>query len=462
MVKYIQGTKQVSLLHPNKTTTQIQYISSGRYSSYARKESDMNKHILISFRVLSIILLLTSVNLVPGRSQAQGVNVQAKWTYMVYMAGDGNLEHWLVQDIAKEFGKIGSSKDVNIVLLSDRIPGYANQEGDWTDTRIFYVNQGDTASSTPIANWGERNTGDPNTLVDFVQYAQKNYKAEHYALILWGHSWAWRPEQTMWDSSTPYDPNTDIWAENGAAAGSLDPHEIVGILDSGEFGPVDIIAYDACEAQVIEVEPVWQGHAKYMVASQDDVWWEGFRNDLILSALENDPDMSPKDLAILMGQNMTDRTIAVVDLAGVGNLLTAVDEWAAALQAGIGNHREAYNIARSNTLGMDGDPLNMDLYDAASEIMIAVDDPLIQAKSQAVMNAVSNAVVYEWHQKAKYKDAHGIGIFWPRYPQDLDLPSPHTYSNDWDYYFFDGSSRPGLQFSRLTRWDDFLDAYVIQ
>lgn len=422
----------------------------------------MNKNKLISFRVVASVVLFASILLVPGQSQAQGVEAQAKWTYMVYMAGDGNLEHWLVQDIAKEFGRIGSSEDVNIVLLSDRIPGYANQAENWTDTRIFYVNQGDTAASIPVANWGERNTGDPNTLVNFVKYAKKNYSAEHYALVLWGHSWAWRPEQTMWDASTPYDPAIDIWADNGAAAGSLDPHEIAGILDGDQLGPVDIIAYDACEAQVIEIETVWQGHAQYMVAAQDDVWWEGFRQELILGALVENPGMSPEALAVLMAENLTDRTISVVDLAHVGDLLVAVDEWSAALSAGLASHRAEYDVAYSNTLGVDGDPLNKDLYDAANEVMQAVNDPIIQEKSQAVMDAVSNAVVYEWHQKEKYKDAHGIGIFWPRYSQDLDLPSPHTYGNDWDYYFYDGSNRPGLEFSRLTSWDDFLAAYVNQ
>jgi len=409
-----------------------------------------------------ILILFVSALLMPGQSQAQGVAGQAKWTYMVYMAGDGNLEHWLVQDIAREFGKVGSSEEVNIVLLSDRNPGFATQEGNWTDTRIFYVNKGDSASSTPLANWGERNTGDPQTLIDFVKYAKKNYKAEHYVLIFWGHSWAWRPEQTMWDDSTPYDPTVDIWADNGAAAGSLDPHEIAGVLNSGALGQLDIVAYDACEAQVIEVETVWQSHAQYMVAAQDDVWWEGFRQDRILSALEENPDMSPEALAILMAQNLTDRTISVVDLAGIGNLLTAIDDWSTALLAGLPDHRAEYEIAYNKTLGVDGDPLNKDLYDAADEIKLAVNDPIIQAKSQAVMDAVNNVVLYEWHQKEKYKDAHGIGIFWPRNPEDLDLPSPHTYGYDWDYYYFDGSNRPGLEFSQLTHWDDFLNVYVIR
>lgn len=419
----------------------------------------MNRHRNI-LQVIAIAMLLVPALLVPGQSPVRAAQPAAKWTYMVYMAGDGNLEKWLIQDIGKEFGKVGSNSDVNILLLADRNPGYATQDGNWTDTRIFYVKKGDTAASAPVANWGERNTGDPQTLVDFVNYARNHYPAQHYVLILWGHSWAWRPEQTMWDESTPFDPNVDIWAPNGAAAGSLDPHEIAGILDSGALGWLDIIAYDACEAQAIEVATVWRGHAQYMVASQDDVWWEGFRNDLILTALKNNPNMSPRELAILMAQNLTDRTVSVVDLTRIDSLLAAVNDWSVVLSAGLASHRAEYDVAYSNTLGVAGDPLHKDLYDAAYEIKRAVNEPLIQAKSQAVMDAVSSVVLYEWHQKASYNDAHGIGIFWPRYPEDLDLPPPSTYGYDWDYYYFNGSNRPGLEFSQLTGWDDFLRVYV--
>jgi hypothetical protein len=200
-----------------------------------------------------------------------------------------------------------------------------------------------------------------------------------------------------------------------------------------------------------------------MVAAQDDVWWEGFRQDIILKALKDNPDMSTDDLAILMAQNLTDRTISVVALdARLDTLLGAVVEWSRALEAGLADHRAEYDLAYEETLGVGGDPLNKDLYDAANEIKQAVNDPEIQLKSQAVMDAVDDVVLYEWHKKQKYRDAHGIGLFWPHYPEDLDLPAPSTYGYDFDYYFYDGSDRPGLEFSQLTRWDDFLNAYVIR
>jgi hypothetical protein len=39
--------------------------------------------------------------------------VQAKWTFMVYMAGDNNLDGAALQDIA-EMAQAGSTKEVNI------------------------------------------------------------------------------------------------------------------------------------------------------------------------------------------------------------------------------------------------------------------------------------------------------------------------------------------------------------
>jgi len=85
----------------------------------------MKKHKIVLFSLTAIVILLVSVILAPAQSQVKAAQPTAKWTYMVYMAGDGNLEHWLVQDIGREFGKVGSNNDVNIVLLSDRNPGYA-------------------------------------------------------------------------------------------------------------------------------------------------------------------------------------------------------------------------------------------------------------------------------------------------------------------------------------------------
>ena len=45
---------------------------------------------------------------------------KAKWTFMVYMAGDNNLYGAALRDIA-EMARAGSTKDVNILVQIDRI-----------------------------------------------------------------------------------------------------------------------------------------------------------------------------------------------------------------------------------------------------------------------------------------------------------------------------------------------------
>ena len=43
---------------------------------------------------------------------------QARWTIMVYMSGDNNLEDYIVNDIEQELGLAGSNANVRIVALA--------------------------------------------------------------------------------------------------------------------------------------------------------------------------------------------------------------------------------------------------------------------------------------------------------------------------------------------------------
>lgn len=357
-----------------------------------------------------------------------------KWTFMVYIDGDNNLERYVTLDIETELAQPGSNADVHVVALADRIPGYDNSAGDWTTTKLFYITPGMQATpENALADWGERNMGDPETLREFIQWAKTNHTADHYALILWDHGWGWRPYQTMWDET-----------DND----SLDQHEILSVLQ--EVGGVDVVGYDACEQQMIEVETTWRGYAEAIAASQQDVGWNGFEYDQVLTALQANPNMTGADLAVELARSMQDWTSAAVALnAAWDTLLAAVDAWSIALLNGLPTYQSAYDQAYKFTQAM-ADPTNKDLYDAAKEIKARVNDPGIQAASQAVMDAVTAVTLYEWHKKG-YKDAHGIGIFWPRTRADLDEPS--SPQNDFEYY-------RTLLFAQRTHWDEFIAVYA--
>lgn len=392
-------------------------------------------------RTISVLrtLLVALALLLPlaGPAAGQAPAAPVPWTVMVYMDGDNNLENWVVHDIERELSRVGSSRNVNVLVLADRIPGYNHGRGDWTSAKLFYVRKGMRAlPNQAIADWGERNMGDPQTLVEFVQWSRASYPADHYALILWDHGWAWRPEQTMWDETSQ---------------DALDPDEIVAALP--QIGPLDVVGYDACEQQVIEIEATWRGYTQAIAASQEDVGYSGFVYDQVLAALKADPGMTGEELAVVMAKSMTDKAVAAVALnSGWDELETAVDAWSVALLNGLPQYRAEYDAAWQDIQRV-ADPFNKDLYDAALEIKARVPDPEIQARSQDVIDAMDSSVVlYEWHANNRYRDAHGIGIFWPQRPEDLtDSKSPQF---EWAYY------RDHLLFSLQTHWDEFLDAYV--
>ena len=107
---------------------------------------------------------------------------KAKWTFMVYMAGDNNLDGAALRDIA-EMTKAGSTKDVHVLVQLDRLEDQK--------TRRFRISQGGGFKGDCIESFGDTNTGDPQILYSFVKWAADNYPADRYGLILWNHGSGW-------------------------------------------------------------------------------------------------------------------------------------------------------------------------------------------------------------------------------------------------------------------------------
>lgn len=92
-----------------------------------------------------------------------------EWTILVYLDADNDLEGDGIVDV-NEMEQVGSDEHVNVVVQMDRIPGEDDSNGDWTDTRRFYILWDDDLSAISSAQvgpqLGELNMGDPQTLAD--------------------------------------------------------------------------------------------------------------------------------------------------------------------------------------------------------------------------------------------------------------------------------------------------------
>jgi hypothetical protein len=389
-----------------------------------------------------VLLLLTQMAAAAEASPARKgkPSKPADWTLMVYIDGDNNLDEYVPLDIETELAAAGSNADVSVVALADRA-ATATGEDEWTQALLFYVTQGMEATpDNAVEDWGEANMGDPQTLIDFVLWTQANYPAKHYALSFWNHGWSWRPGSSMLDESNDND--------------TLDQHEIRYVLE--QVGPIDVIMYDACQMATIENEATVYGYASSIVHSQEWVNWDGIEYELVIPALQEDPSMDANELAVVINHSAStgkERTGSAVTMDGRWDtLIEAVDTWAYALEDGLSEYEHRYSGAFQGAQSFWGDPTARDLYDVAQRIQRWVPDPEIQARSQAVMDAVSAAVLHEWHTQP-YADAHGISIFLPLRVQDLDDPTTENW-NEFDYY------RQELVFAGLTHWDEFLAAYL--
>lgn len=390
-------------------------------------EEVMSKKIR-SFVTFALLFVLLSAS--TGPALAAPPAPKAKWTVMVYISGDNNLEDYVVNDIETELAPTGSSANVQVVALADRGPGYDTRYGDWQTTKLFHVTQGMTADGVnAVADWGERNMGDKQTLIDFVTWTKANYPADRYALYFWGHGWNWHPGVVMQD-----DTNVD----------SLNMEEVKAALPS--IGFIDMVGFDGCNMASIEVQLLWHGYATAVGHSQEYVGWEGVQYDLVLAQLAANPNMTADQVAIATSQSASaDKTWSAVAVDGrFTTLMTAVNDWSVALKNGLGANRKKYDRAFGATQSFWQAPMDRDLYDMAFEINRLVSDSNIKSKSQAVMNAVNAVVLHERHVNA-YSGAHGITIYHISKASEKD--SIYTYYRT-------------LDFSLQTGWDEFLDAYA--
>ena len=393
------------------------------------------RKIQFSFSILFVFVLLISLTGTVSAATSHAAS-QAKWTVMVYISGDNSLESYVTKDIETELAPTGSTAAVQVVALADRGPGASTGPSDWKTTKLFHVTKGMTADTThQVADWGERDMGNPQTLIDFVTWSKANYPADHYALIFWGHGWNWHPGYVMEDDTVVGStiPDTLDYLEEKAAIPSL--------------GFMDVVGYDGCNMSSIEILNLWHGHATAVTGSQEYVGWEGLQYDLVLPQMNANPLMTADQVAVAFSQSATaDKTWAAIAVDNrFDGLLTAVNNWSVALNSGLAANRKKYDQAFNGTQSFWQAPMDKDLYDMASKINANVTDANIKSKSQAVMNAFA-AVVLNDHNVNAYSSAHGITIY--------HISKATQKDSNYTYY------RSTVDFALNTSWDEFLDAYA--
>jgi len=394
---------------------------------------------------------------------------QKPWTFMVYMAGDNNLDPDGVQDL-KEMKKVGSTNNVNVIAQFDRATGHA--------AKRYYLRKGGKLTADAVATLGKINTGDPKNLTDFIQWGVKNYPAERYALVLWNHGQGWDDTDIYADERhrrlrrlasgrirhalfhTPVRRTLKQAIGDSEARAILLDDDAKDFLDNIEMKKVlaktmkllkrklDILGMDACLMSMAEVGYQIHETAAFTVGSEQTEPLEGWPYDTILAELVKNPAMSTQDLSTLivkkyMASYSRDAvTQSACDLSKADALATAVTGLGNTLTAKLSDFTTRQRILTARTQVQTYDVAdNIDLVDFCSLLAQATPGSEIARRCQGVIQAVQTGYVAANGCKGEaVKDSHGVAIYFPT-----------------------GDVSPlyaGLDFSKKTGWDGFLKAYL--
>jgi hypothetical protein len=356
------------------------------------------------------------------------------WTIMVYMAADNNLE-WPGIDDFLEMALVGSTGEVNIVVQFDRIPGYTSEYGNWTTTKRYLVTAGmvpDAASA--LEDIGEANMGDPQTVIDFGTWAMGTYPADQYCFVFWDHGFGWKlQDDSFMGRGVCYDET-----DRDALMVSEVRDALNTITDNG-MNPIDLIGFDACLMQMIEIGYAIADYGGYITASEDGEPLDGWSYDEFLASLIADPSMSPKSLGAEIVATYVGPTLSTVNLTLLDSCISDISDLGVVLQDDTfrtGIYDAMFAVDGYYTGGLRKE--YVDLYHLIQLLKDYIVDIDVDTYAQLIMDNINNSVTSKINGPGR-NNSNGISIYAP--------------SKEYDHRYGD------LLFSLDSQWDEFLVWY---
>jgi hypothetical protein len=382
---------------------------------------------------------------------------QKKWTFLVFMNGANDLEEFGSLNM-NQMEQIGSTNDINLVVQFKRYANrYDTSNGNWGDTRRFYVTKDNNqfqVNSMLLSQRDNLDMGQAATLQNFVQWGLDTFPAERYCLVVWNHGAGWRSAKTnRVTRGVSYDDVT---------GSHIDTIDIPAAIDMGSGRKWDVLAFDSSLMQMLEVAYEVRNKATYIVGSEESPPGEGYPYDRFISNLAANPNMSPRDFAIdIVQQTINDygvnsnTTQSVLDASKVADIVGPIDDLGAALLSVKGTYSSEIVFARDNAENYDY-PTYHDILDflrlltepLPGDIAPPVNNQPVLNAAQRVRTAVQAAIIKNVNGSL-HPRSNGLSIF---------LPSPTQYKDiDIDQANGFGQRYGELSFTKAApNWQSFL------
>ncbi|MEJ2696209.1 MAG: clostripain-related cysteine peptidase [Candidatus Sulfobium sp.] len=411
-----------------------------------------------------------------------------KWTVMVYLAGDNNLDAAGVTDL-KEMKKVGTNDHVAVVAQFDR-------SGTKNHTKRYLLRSKGPLASDVVGDLGETNTGDPKVLEDFILWAAEKYPAEHYLTVIWNHGSGWddqdiykvsrsmnrdivRKETVISDTSfgkaLPFASVRGVLenrmgralfctsVEKALVTGAiafddnardfLDNMEMKRVLAAvtKKLGrKIDVLGLDACLMNMIEIQYQLRDAALFCVGSEEVEPGNGWPYDTVLSAMAAEPSITLRGLSAAIVDKYVKSyraadnvTQSACDISKAQYVADRVDGLALALADGLADPAVNTSLIRARSRVQSYYTADyVDLADLCSIVREEQVGREIRSACASVIDSITdNGMVVKCGCKgADVKHSHGISIYFP-----TKKISP-LYAK--------------LDFAGKTNWGAFLRAYT--
>jgi hypothetical protein len=366
--------------------------------------------------IIVAVFAISSMLVLPNAG-AQG-HEQHKWLFLLYLDADNSLDvnagaHHVpvVQSDLDELMSVGSTADVTLYALVDRIDGpahlYRFDKGSMDEMKNFWL------------NGKEANMGDPETLRTFVEYTSDASPADHTMLIFWDHG-------------SPRSVASDDHVTVSGGSDRLTQSEVVTALSGFK---IDVIGADECNVGHMEVayEYAMGIQLDYLVAAETYTGWRGFPYDAVTRELTRDPSMTSRDAAMMLveqTQLLLDKppysgerinSHAALDIAKVPALASSLKNLSGLLVADMNNSAQTISRARgiaqycygANAMGV------VDLQTFLREIQAKSDSGAIKDAASAALSDLDSVVIALHATRSTDHMLAGLGIGFPDHSWEM-------------------------------------------
>ena len=369
-----------------------------------------------------------------------------KWTVILFMSSDNNLEGWFFKKLLRVQQAGGSGPDVNFVAMWDPKTMYTTTYRGLVGPPRNDSQLGLIPPAGENIDIGERDMGDPQELQSFIAWAKQNYPADHYALVLSSHGDGWKG----------FGPDETFPAGTREKNDTLFMGELSTALAGQNF---EWIAFDACLMAAVEVAHQIQPFAHYLLSSEEVTYATDFPYEQMAAHLTANPgwtgdqfidDIFKEYVPRAQANSAQQYEISVMDLTRLPDLVVNLRSWADLLAPGMSlfqkrddpsDNVQVLTMNQINVVENFTDKNFIDLYHFASLMQKSGVPNCLLTPVASILDIIQNRVIRSESHGGGHPNAHGIHIYWPRrrmiaitndlfpdfFNQPYDLPYTRTF-----------------------------------